>query len=196
AIRPSAWSLCDTCASAAPTSIACRGAWGLTNVPPGNHRTRRPRPEVPRKRLASDSPADDGGLHQSQVLVDLALVGVDGDRFDLVEGDRPPGPSGLEEGVDERGVAAANLAGHLGLAFRLDAFAESVVLGRQDLRVDLDKGELVGPDALAAEELRRQRAELVAGGVVEDAPVGDLDAVVEVELERPAVAVARRLERP
>src|SRR5579883_1366770 len=127
---------------------------------------------------------------QAEVRVDLALVRVDRDRLDFVEGHRPSQLSGLEERVYERGIPPPHEPINLRRATGLDALGELVVLGGQDLRVNLDKGKVVGPDPLPAEQLGRQRAQAVARRVVEDALVSDLPVPVEVEPQGAAMAQA------
>src|SRR5262249_22811283 len=105
------------------------------------------------------------------------------------------GQAGFEDRVDQRDVAPADGAVDLGLLASLDAVGELPVLGRDDLRIDLDEGEIVAPDALATKKLGGEWVELVARRVLEYTLVGDRDAAVEVELERTAVPVARRGER-
>ena len=70
---------------------------------------------------------------------------------------RPPGDLRLEERVDQRDGALRHGAVDLRLRAGADALAELVVLEREDLAVGRDEVEVVGPDALAAEEPRRDR---------------------------------------
>src|SRR5579863_4109411 len=50
---------------------------------------------------------------QPEVSIDLALVGIDSTRFDLVDTDGTTRNLRFEQGVHERDVAAGNFAAHL-----------------------------------------------------------------------------------
>ena len=91
------------------------------------------------------------------MLVDLALIGINGTRFDLGDRHRAPGALRLEEGVDEGDVALPHLAIDFGTRPGANAPRQLVILQRQDLAVGRGKVEVIRPGPLAAKERRRDR---------------------------------------
>ena len=132
---------------------------------------------------------------KAEVFVNLALVGVHFARLDLFDCYRAPGILRLEERVDERDIAPGDRAVHLRFRAGADAFREFMVLQGEDFAVRHREVVVVRPDALAAEQPRRNGAEAITRRVVEDTLVPDVRAVIEDQPDRLAVAVAGRDDR-
>ena len=88
------------------------------------------------------------------MLVDLALVGVDGAALDLVDRDGPVGDLRFEEGVDEGDGPLPGRAVDFRRGAGADALGQLRVLQGDQLAVGGGEVEIVGPGALAAEERR------------------------------------------
>ena len=86
------------------------------------------------------------------MLVDFALVGVNGARLDLLERHWAARAIRLEQSIDQRNSCPGYLPRDLGLKPVTNTLPEFVVLERQQFAIRARKIELVVRDPLAAEQ--------------------------------------------
>jgi len=127
--------------------------------------------------------------------VNLALVPVDATIGNFSQRHRASQAAGLERSVRQGKVRQALLRSYLGLVACADTRGKFVVLQRQQARIGVVELEVVGPHAFTAEELGRKRLEAITRRVLEDTPIVDGGAIVEVKHNRLSVAVAGTVER-